>query len=139
MEEVATAIKGGSYVAALGRRKTSIARVRVVKNGKGAISVNGKPMDQYFTTYELRGMVLSPLKTTGQETAIDVSASVEGGGIRGQAEAVRLGVSRALIEINPAFRKTLKKLGFLTRDPRSKERKKPGLKKARRSPQWSKR
>lgn len=136
---MAATVMGGSYIFGLGRRKTSIARVRLIKNGKGMMSVNGKPMDKYFTTYELREIVASPLKTSGQETAVDVSASVEGGGIRGQAEAVRLGISRSLIIMNPAFRKTLKKLGFLTRDPRAKERKKPGLKKARRSPQWSKR
>ena len=139
MEEIASQVEGGSYVYALGRRKTSIARVRVVKNGKGMITINGKPMEKYFTTYELRNMVTSPLKMAGQETAVDVSAMCQGGGGRGQAEAVRLGISRALIIINPTFRKTLKKLGFLTRDPRAKERKKPGLKKARRAPQWSKR
>ncbi len=131
--------KGGSYLYAVGRRKTSIAQVRVIKNGKGTMTVNGKPADAYFTTYELRTIVNGPLKVSGQETAVDVSASVQGGGIRGQAEAVRLGISRALCELNPTFRKTLKKLGYLTRDPRAKERKKPGLRKARRAPQWSKR
>lgn len=133
------AAKGGSYLYAIGRRKTAIAKVRVIKNGKGTMTVNGRPAEQYFTTYELRGIIAAPLKIAGQETALDVSANVLGGGIRGQAEAVRLGISRALIELNPTFRKTLKKLGYLTRDPRAKERKKPGLKKARRAPQWSKR
>lgn len=129
----------GSYLYALGRRKTSIARVRLVKNGTGLCTVNGKVFDRYFTTYELRDIVKAPLVMAGQETAVDVVAMTQGGGMRGQAEAVRLGISRALIELNPTYRKTLKKLGFLTRDPRAKERKKFGRKKARRSPQWSKR
>ncbi|HEU0051214.1 MAG TPA: 30S ribosomal protein S9 [Patescibacteria group bacterium] len=131
--------KSGSFIGALGRRKSAIARVRVIKNGKGLFTVNGKQMETYFPTFELRNMVSGPLKVSGQETAVDVSSEVEGGGLRGQAEAVRLGISRALIVLNPTFRKTLKKLGYLTRDPRSKERKKPGLKRARRAPQWSKR
>ncbi len=129
----------GAYIFAVGRRKTSIARVKLVKNGKGTITINGRPVAEYFTTFELLNAVQLPLKTSGQETALDVIANVEGGGIHGQSEAVRLGISRALIELNPTFRKTLKKLGFLTRDPRAKERKKPGLRKARRAPQWSKR
>lgn len=132
-------ISGGTYVYGLGRRKSSIARVRVIKNGSGMIRVNGKPMEDYFTTYELRTIVAAPLKICGQETAVDVDAHSDGGGIRGQAEAVRLGLSRALTALNPTYRTTLKKMGFLTRDPRVKERKKPGLKKARRAPQWSKR
>jgi len=134
-----TTVAGGAFVFAIGRRKTAIARVRLIKVGKGLITVNGKPMEKYFTTYELRTMVTSPLKMTAMESAMDVSAEVEGGGIRGQAESVRLGISRALCELNPTYRKTLKKLGFMTRDPRAKERKKPGLKRARRAPQWSKR
>lgn len=132
-------LKSGSYIYAIGRRKTSIAKVYLIKNGKGLITVNGKPMTEYFTTFETRDMVTSPLKIAGQETAVDVSAHSEGGGLKGQAESVRLGISRALCELNPTFRKTLKKLGFLKRDPRAKERKKFGLKKARRAPQWSKR
>lgn len=135
--EVTTA--SGSYIFALGRRKTSIARVRLITTGTGVVSVNGKPMEAYFNTFEQRNTVMSPLRTSGMETAVDVRAQVEGGGLHGQSEAVRLGISRALTELNPTYRKTLKKLGFLTRDPRSKERKKPGLKKARRAPQWSKR
>jgi small subunit ribosomal protein S9 len=139
-EEVASAsAKGGSFIPAVGRRKTSIARVRLIKNGKGLVTVNGRPMEDYFSTYELREIVTSPLKITGQENAVDVSAMAEGGGIRGQAEAVRHGLSRALLVLNPTFRKTLKKLGYLTRDSRKKERKKFGLKGARRAPQWSKR
>jgi small subunit ribosomal protein S9 len=137
--EAAKSAKGGSFIPSVGRRKTSVARVRLIKNGKGTITVNGKKFEDYFTTYDLREQVINPLKVTGQETAIDISAKVIGGGIRGQAEAVRHGISRALIELNPTFRKSLKKLGYLMRDPRKKERKKFGLKGARRSPQWSKR
>lgn len=131
--------KGDSYIYALGRRKTAIAKVRLIKNGKGLITVNGRPMEDVFNTYESRMMVNAPIKITGLEGAVDVSVETNGGGILGQAEAVRLGISRALIELNPTYRVTLKKLGYLMRDPRAKERKKPGLKKARRAPQWSKR
>jgi small subunit ribosomal protein S9 len=135
----AEAARGGSLLYALGRRKTAIARVRVIKNGKGLVTVNAKKAETFFPTFELQSIVTGPLKVTGQETAVDVSAQVEGGGVHAQAEAVRLGISRALIQLNPTFRKTLKKLGYLTRDPRAKERKKFGLKRARRAPQWSKR
>lgn len=131
--------KGGSFIPAIGRRKTSIARVRLIKNGKGLISINGKPYNEFFGNYDLRAQIEAPLKAIGQSDAVDVSAKVTGGGVRGQAEAVRHGIARALIQLNPTFRKTLKKLGYLSRDPRKKERKKPGLKSARRSPQWSKR
>ena len=137
--EASKVAKGGSYIAAVGRRKTSIARVRLIKNGKGTITVNGQPFEKYFTTFDLREQMIAPLKVTGQENAVDVSVKVEGGGTRGQAEAARHGLSRTLVELNPTFRKTLKKLGYLMRDPRKKERKKFGLKGARRAPQWSKR
>jgi len=138
-KEAAKTAKGGSFIPTVGRRKRAIARVRLIKNGKGAITVNGKAYDKYFTTFELREIVTSPLKTSGQETSVDVSVMVKGGGIRGQAEAVRHGISRALIQLNQTFRKSLKKLGYLTRDSRKRERKKFGLKGARRAPQWSKR
>jgi len=131
--------KGGSFIAAVGRRKTAIARVRLIKNGRGTITINGKPFEKYFTVFELRNAVVAPLDIAGQRDAVDVSAKVQGGGIHGQAEAVRHGISRALIQLNPTFRKSLKKLGYLMRDARKKERKKPGLKRARRAPQWSKR
>lgn len=129
----------GSFIAAVGRRKTSVARVRLIKNGKGTITVNGKPMNDRFNVFELQTLVKAPLETVGQADAVDVSVKVQGGGMRGQAEATRQGIARALIQLNPTFRKSLKKLGYLTRDARKKERKKPGLKKARRAPQWSKR
>lgn len=139
-DEVASrAAKGGSFIPAVGRRKTSVARVRLIKNGKGAITINGRKMTDYFSTYDLREQLTQPLHVTGQETAVDVSVMVHGGGIRGQAEAARHGLSRALVQLNPTFRKTLKKLGYLTRDARKRERKKFGLKGARRAPQWSKR
>ncbi|MSR84820.1 30S ribosomal protein S9 [Candidatus Uhrbacteria bacterium] len=143
-EEVQDAIgsaesTGGSWIGAVGRRKTSIARCRLIKNGKGTITVNGRSIDEYFGTQELRNTIKIPLTMVGLETSIDLSASVNGGGIRGQAEAIRLGLCRTLIILNPAYRQTLKKMGYLTRDPRAKERKKFGLKKARRAPQWSKR
>jgi len=131
--------KGGSFIPSVGRRKRAIARVRLIRNGKGTVSVNGKAMEEYFTTYDLRTQVVAPLKAVGQDTAVDVSVKVLGGGIRGQAEAIRHGIARSLIVLNPTFRKTLKKLGYLSRDPRQKERKKFGLKGARRAPQWSKR
>lgn len=139
MEVASEVSKGGSYLYAIGRRKTAIAKVRLIKNGKGLMTVNGRPMEEFFTTHESRSMITSPIKIAGLEGAVDVSAEVVGGGIMGQADAIRLGISRALCELNPTYRKTLKKLGYLKRDPRAKERKKPGLRKARRAPQWSKR
>jgi small subunit ribosomal protein S9 len=135
----AARLEAGSYINGLGRRKTAIARVKLVKNGTGQIKVNGRDAEVCFPGFELGGLVKMALKVVGIETGMDVIATVTGGGMRGQAEAVRLGVARALVELNPTYRKVLKKLGYMTRDPRSKERKKPGLKKARRSPQWSKR
>lgn len=127
------------YIPSVGRRKTAIARVRLIKNGTGKIIINGKEFDKYFTVFDLRKQVTEPLVVVGQADAVDVSVKIVGGGMRGQAEAIRQGISRSLIQLNPTFRKSLKKLGYLKRDPRKKERKKPGLKKARRAPQWSKR
>lgn len=138
-EQAELPMSKGAYIFGLGRRKSSIARVRLMKNGKGALKINGRNFDDYFSTFELRFILTNPLKIVGQEGAVDIIADVEGGGLRGQAEAVRLGMSRALVVLNPTYRKTLKKLGYLSRDPRVKERKKPGLKRARRAPQWSKR
>ncbi len=129
----------GTYVYALGRRKRGVAQVRVYLAGKGSVTVNSKPMKDYFPVDELQDAVLSPLKAVGMDATADVVASAHGGGIRGQADAVKLGIARALLVHNPDFRATLKPLGVLTRDPREKERKKYGLKKARKSPQWAKR
>ncbi len=129
----------GKYVYALGRRKRGVAMVRIYLSGKGVITVNSKPMKNYFPVEDLQDAVMVPLKAVGMDATTDVVASTHGGGIRGQADAVKLGIARALLVHNPDFRATLKPLGVLTRDPREKERKKYGLKKARKSPQWAKR
>ena len=121
-----------------GRRKKSIARVRLVE-GKGSITVNGKPLDEYFGTEVLKVIVKQPLVATNTLDKYDVICKVQGGGFTGQAGAVRQGIARALNEANQEYRPTLKSAGFLTRDPRMKERKKYGLKKARKAPQFSKR
>ena len=121
-----------------GRRKKSIARVRLV-NGTGKITVNNKPLDDYFGVETLKVIVKHPLSVTNTLDKFDVIAKVTGGGISGQAGAVRHGISRALLEVNNEYRPALKSNGFLTRDARMKERKKYGLKKARKAPQFSKR
>ena len=121
-----------------GRRKSSIARVRLIE-GKGTITINGKNIDEYLGTETLKVIVRQPLTATNTTDKYDVICKVEGGGFTGQAGAIRLGIARALLEANSEYRPTLKAAGFLTRDPRSKERKKYGLKKARKAPQFSKR
>lgn len=121
-----------------GRRKESIARVRLVP-GDGRILINGRDMDQYFGLETLKAIVKQPLVLTETLNRYDVLVNVNGGGFTGQAGAIRHGVARALLKVDPELRPTLKKAGFLTRDPRMKERKKYGLKKARRAPQFSKR
>ena len=121
-----------------GRRKHSVARVRLYK-GTGKITVNGRDIDEYFGLETLKVIVKQPLTVTNSLEKFDVIASVNGGGFSGQAGAIRLGVARALNEANAEFRPALKSNGFLTRDSRAKERKKYGLKKARRAPQFSKR
>ena len=121
-----------------GRRKSSIARVRLVE-GTGKITVNGKSIDEFFGAETLKVIVKQPLTATSTLEKFDVIATVNGGGFSGQAGAIRLGVARALNEANAEFRPTLKSNGFLTRDSRAKERKKYGLKKARKAPQFSKR
>lgn len=123
---------------AVGRRKEAVARVSL-SEGSGKIVVNGKDFAQYFPTFALQKNVQAPLVLTDMAAGFDVSVKVIGGGVRGQADAVRHGISRALLSLNPDLRKTLRAEGFLTRDPRVKERKKPGLKRARRAPQFSKR
>lgn len=128
-----------TFLYGLGRRKGAIARVKVYKNGTGQVSINNRDIVQYFPAFDLQNIVLAPLKNVGQLNKLDIQAKVQGGGFHGQAESIRLGVSRALLGLNPLFRKNLRKAGFLTRDPREKERKKYGLKRARRAPQWQKR
>ena len=122
-----------------GRRKASVARVHLIPNGTGAITVNGRDIEDYFGLETLKMVVRQPLNTVGVVGKVDVEATVTGGGVTGQAGALRHGISRALLEMDPEFRPALKAAGFLTRDPRMKERKKYGLKAARRAPQFSKR
>ncbi len=121
-----------------GRRKKSIARVRLVE-GSGVVTINGKSIDEYFGTEVLKTIVRQPLTATNTASKYDVIAKVVGGGFTGQAGAIRHGIARALNEANSEFRGALKSNGYLTRDPRMKERKKYGLKKARKAPQFSKR
>ena len=121
-----------------GRRKSSIARVRLVE-GSGKITINGKDIDEFFGLETLKVIVRQPLTVTNTTAKYDVIANVKGGGFTGQAGAIRHGIARALNEANSEFRPALKTNGFLTRDPRMKERKKYGLKKARKAPQFSKR
>ena len=121
-----------------GRRKSSIARVRLVE-GSGKITINGKDIDEFFGLETLKVIVRQPLTVTNTTAKYDVVATVKGGGFTGQAGAIRHGIARALNEANSEYRPALKSSGFLTRDPRMKERKKYGLKKARKAPQFSKR
>ncbi|MCX6789112.1 MAG: 30S ribosomal protein S9 [Candidatus Gribaldobacteria bacterium] len=133
-------MKGGPsrYIETVGRRKTSSARVRLYTQGTKSITVNDQPYGEYFPKFLHKTIEdsLDKLKCLGK---FGVSAVVSGGGLVGQAEAIRHGIARALVELNPYFKKRLKKSGYLTRDPRMRERKKFGLKRARRAPQWSKR
>ena len=136
--------KSRPYFEAVGRRKQSTARVRLFtsrpfEDEKGKILVNDKPYTDFFTTLELQQTVASALKKIKSLNRFEATIKVKGGGIRGQAEAIRHGLSRALVKFNADFSKKLKRAGYLRRDPRKKERKKPGLKKARRAPQWKKR
>ena len=121
------------------RRKSSVARVRVYENGTGSIIINGRDINDYFGLETLKLVVRQPLVTTELVDKVDVVVSVCGGGVSGQAGAIRHGIARALLTVNPEYRASLKAAGFLTRDPRMKERKKYGLKAARRAPQFSKR
>ncbi|MBQ7668283.1 MAG: 30S ribosomal protein S9 [Clostridia bacterium] len=127
-----------NYFYGTGRRKESVARVRIVP-GKGKITINGRTIEEFFGLETLRMIVKQPLVVTNTEAKYDVIAKVIGGGYTGQAGAVRHGLSRALLQANEENRAVLKQNGFLTRDPRMKERKKYGLKKARKAPQFSKR
>ena len=128
-----------TYFEGIGRRKESSARVRVM-NGSGQFVVNEKPIEAYFTRLGDQESIMGPLSSAGFErTSYDVTVKVNGGGVTGQTEAVRLGLARALVKINSDLTSVLRKAGFLTRDPRIKERKKPGLKRARKAPTYTKR
>ena len=127
------------YQYGTGRRKSSVARVRVYEGGTGSITINGREIDDYFGLDTLKLIVRQPLVATDLLGKVDVICTVKGGGVTGQAGAIRHGISRALLGLNAEYRATLKAAGFLTRDPRMKERKKYGLKAARRAPQFSKR
>jgi small subunit ribosomal protein S9 len=122
-----------------GRRKKAIARVRLLPNGSGNININKRNIDEYFGLDTLKLIVRQPLELTGTSDKFDVEVNVYGGGFTGQAGAIRHGISRALLQASDEYRAALKKAGYLTRDPRMKERKKYGLKKARKAPQFSKR
>jgi small subunit ribosomal protein S9 len=132
-------LKTTRYFEAVGRRKTSVARVRLFTQGDKNVLVNGKPCEHYFPGSELQGIIASSLEKMKALDKFRVEVRVSGGGVHSQAEAIRHGIARALVEFNPDFRKRLRKAGHLTRDPRMRERKKFGLKRARRAPQWQKR
>ena len=127
------------YMYGTGRRKSSVARVHLFEGGNGSITINGRDIDDYFGLETLKMVVRQPLEATGTTGKVDIVATVTGGSVSGQAGALRHGIARALLSVDPAYRTVLKQAGFLTRDPRMKERKKYGLKAARRAPQFSKR
>ena len=127
------------YMYGTGRRKSSVARVHLIPNGSGVITINGRDIDEYFGLETLKLIVRQPLVATNTTDKFDVEATVTGGGVTGQAGAIRHGIARALLLVDESYRAALKAEGYLTRDPRMKERKKYGLKAARRAPQFSKR
>ena len=127
------------YMYGTGRRKSSVARVHLFPGGTGRITVNGRDIDDYFGLDTLKLIVRQPLNTLGLIDKVDIEATVAGGGVTGQAGAIRHGIARALLKVDESYRPALKTAGFLTRDPRMKERKKYGLKAARKAPQFSKR
>ncbi len=127
------------YFEGIGRRKEATARVRIM-SGSGQFTVNGKPLNEYFNRLGDAEAILKSFEATGQDSnTFDVTVVVKGGGVTGQADSVKLGLARALVKINPDFVHSLRKVGLLTRDPRVKERKKPGLKRARKAPTYTKR
>lgn len=138
-EEIKQLEKERKFIYSIGRRKSSRSRVRVYVEGKGDFIVNKKNVGEYFPWVEYRDIAISPLKEFEGAKSVDVSVKVIGGGTKGQAESIRLGVAKALLSIDSDLRKRFRQLGYLTRDSRVKERKKPGLKRARRAPQWQKR
>ncbi|KPL07195.1 30S ribosomal protein S9 [bacterium SM23_57] len=126
------------YYEGIGRRKSSTARVRIM-SGSGTFVINEKGLEEYFTRSGDVDVVMEPLKIVGQASTLDVTCLVQGGGVTGQSDAVQLGIARALLKMNPDLKPVLRKGGYLTRDPRVKERKKPGLKRARKAPTYTKR
>lgn len=133
-------LKSKSIIFAVGKRKAAIARVRILpdKSSEISLTINGKDYKKYLPYFEWQENLLKPLRLTGQDK-VAISVLVKGGGIKGQIDAIKHGIAKALLEVDENFRTVLRKEGLLTRDSRVKERKKPGLKKARRAPQWSKR
>ena len=131
--------KNKTYIETVGRRKTASARVRITESAKNTFSVNGKSLEDYFKVKELSEIASESLLKSKTPSHFSVSAKIKGGGVSSQAEALRLGIARALVIYDKELRKKIKGLGFLKRDPRAKERRKFGLKKARKAPQWSKR
>jgi small subunit ribosomal protein S9 len=127
------------YYEGLGRRKTATARVRLFPGGDGTVLVNNQPVDEYFSRDGDLKHLSEPLVITNNAGRFNVTVLVSGGGVTGQAGAIRLGIARALVKVDPDYRLALRKSGFLTRDARAKERKKPGLKRARKAPQYTKR
>jgi small subunit ribosomal protein S9 len=127
------------YYEGLGRRKAATARVRLYTEGEGKFVLNDKPLEEFFSRTVDQANVRQPFRVTGTEGRFDVSVKVNGGGVSGQAGAVLLGIARALLKADPEYRKALREYGMLTRDARAKERKKPGLKRARKAPQYTKR
>ena len=136
---MATYTSKKAYMYGTGRRKSSVARVLLFPNGTGRITVNGRPLDDYFGLETLKLIVRQPFAATDTMGKFDIEATVTGGGVTGQAGAIRHGIARALLQVEDSYRAPLKAAGLLTRDPRMKERKKYGLKAARRAPQFSKR
>ena len=136
---MATYTSKKAYMYGTGRRKSSVARVHLFPNGTGSITVNGRPLDDYFGLETLKLIVRQPFAATDTMGKFDVEATVTGGGVTGQAGAIRHGIARALLQVEDSYRAPLKAAGLLTRDLRMKERKKYGLKAARRAPQFSKR
>ena len=138
-KENKTAELKGKYIFAIGRRKSAVAQARLYKSGKGVVMVNNKKLTEYFPVAGYNQLVLTPLKLAGLEGQVDCLIIVRGGGKRGQAEAARHGISRALVKLDKEIKPALKAAKLLTRDARVKERKKPGLKRARKAEQWQKR
>ena len=136
---MATYVSKRPYVYGTGRRKSSVARVHLISGGSGSITINGRGIDDYFGLETLKLIVRQPLTVLGLTDKVDIECTVSGGGVSGQAGAIRHGIARAALLLNPENRAPLKAAGLLTRDPRMKERKKYGLKAARRAPQFSKR